>query len=98
MTLADYDRPYLGKPIVEISYLPPCWATDKLLVWMAVLNGGRVGFADNNIARVFDAFKAIAPTVVVGLPAVGQALRSEYQACYDKVCGNDECLFRLCHV
>ena len=53
-----------------------------------MLNGGKVGFADSDLIRVFDAFRIISPTYLLMLPAVGQALRSEFQACYDREMAN----------
>ena len=83
-SMSDYDHADMYKPYVQLSYLPPCWATDKWIVWATVLNGGRVGFADTDLVSIFDSLRIVAPVSVIMLPAVGQALRSEFQAFYDK--------------
>ena len=42
--IEDIDRATFFRPLIEVSYLPPCWGGDKQTVWRTLLNGGCCGF------------------------------------------------------
>lgn len=56
------------------SFLPPCWATDRLVVYQALYNGYRVGFSrrEPSLEEIVEDLSQLEPTALVAPPALLQ--------------------------
>lgn len=66
-------------PFVAASFQPSALAADRVFVWQALCNGGRVGFARRGVGLLED-LRLLRPTVLEAPPAFWNALYAEYRA------------------
>ncbi len=66
-------------PHIGVSFQPSAVGADRVGVWQAAFNGGRIGFARRG-AELFEDIRAIRPTLFEAPPAVWNVIHSEYQA------------------
>lgn len=77
----DIDTPNFSRPLVELSHFPSCWGADKLTVWRALFNGGRIGFENKALSSpLMDSIKAVRPTLLLLVPSQCQMIRSDAEA------------------
>ena len=69
-----------GRPAVAASLFVPAWGADKLTVWRALFNGARVGFAHAPLDSLFPRLAAVAPTELVLVPLLLEALQTSWHA------------------
>jgi non-ribosomal peptide synthetase component F len=65
-------------PNITVSYLPPCWGTDRDLVYTSLHGGARIGFAPPSptLPQIIETMEKIKPTVMVMVPTLAQFLIS----------------------
>ena len=56
------------------SFLPPCWATDRLIVYQALYNGYRVGFSRRqpSLSEIVEDLAQVEPTALITPPMLLQ--------------------------
>lgn len=64
-----------------VSYLPPCWGTDRGLVYQAFQSGHRIGFAPPNpsLSQILETMEKIKPTTMVLMPTIVEFLCCSFQ-------------------
>ena len=64
-------------PYVGVSFQPSAVGADRIGVWQAAVNGGRIGFARRGV-ELFEDVRAIRPTLLEAPPAVWNVIQTEY--------------------
>lgn len=81
--LLDVNRTDYDLPNLIVSWLPSSWASDRLHVWGALMNGGSVAFG-RGTAHLYDDFRIFRPTNFLSPPALWHALFRDYQEAVTK--------------
>eukprot|EP00753_Platysulcus_tardus_P001115 PLAT11072.1.p1 GENE.PLAT11072.1~~PLAT11072.1.p1 ORF type:complete len:1238 (-),score=422.06 PLAT11072.1:44-3667(-) len=75
--VGDVDRAEYRSPFVCLSFLPSALASDRLYVWLALSNGGRVAFSKGGL-QLYEDMQLVNPTTWFAPPAVFTLLHDEY--------------------
>jgi long-chain acyl-CoA synthetase len=73
--------PYLmPDPVVTLSMAPLAHVAERQGVWLTTGMGGSIGFFNGDMARIFDDFAALNPTMHSATPRFYNRIYSEFQA------------------
>jgi long-subunit acyl-CoA synthetase (AMP-forming) len=73
--------PYLmPDPVVTLSMAPLAHVAERQGVWLTTVFGGSIGFFNGDMARVFDDFAALNPTMHSATPRFYNRIHAEFQA------------------